>query len=323
LDLRWQPDGLRRGIAEVNLDYVAQRALERAQKPSTRRAPTCRRFAAGQPDYDKYREIRFRHDRMAGDRSAHSCVTEADFAVFVVSRLSCAKPSAGRARRVERFLGAFERALRHIIQIDSADSAPKAIRPASANPTVKISQKHRLIIQIRIQTEPICKSRADAPVNCRQCGEPPSCLPSVFMMVEKFLVRRHGAARGFLFGMTGFVGEHFFFARRERLRFGGGFFRSRRGARPRSHCAFPQSCRQHRRAMKRFIPAGASPGISPAHRSDDATTLRRWKPCSRSAAMPAGADERFLDVRLAHAERGHARGKLAFFFEADGNAPMR
>ncbi len=35
-------------------------------------------------------------------------------------------------------------------------------------------------------------------------------------------------------------------------------------------------------------------------------------------AMPAGADKTFLDVRLPHAERGHALRKLAGFFKADG-----
>ena len=34
-------------------------------------------------------------------------------------------------------------------------------------------------------------------------------------------------------------------------------------------------------------------------------------------AVAAGADERFLDVRLAHAERGHALREMVFFFEAD------
>ena len=34
--------------------------------------------------------------------------------------------------------------------------------------------------------------------------------------------------------------------------------------------------------------------------------------------VAAGADKRFLDVRLAYGERGHARGELVFFFEADG-----
>ena len=36
------------------------------------------------------------------------------------------------------------------------------------------------------------------------------------------------------------------------------------------------------------------------------------------AAVAAGADECFVDVRLAHAERGHALGELGFLFGADG-----
>jgi hypothetical protein len=35
-------------------------------------------------------------------------------------------------------------------------------------------------------------------------------------------------------------------------------------------------------------------------------------------AVAAGADKRFLDVRLAHVERGHAQRELIFFFQADG-----
>jgi len=40
--------------------------------------------------------------------------------------------------------------------------------------------------------------------------------------------------------------------------------------------------------------------------------------CSRSARRGRRSDETFLDIRLAHAERGHPRGELVFFFEADG-----
>ena len=50
--------------AEVNLDYVAKLALERAQKPfhsPHRDLPTVLR--PENLDYDKYREIEFRHDR--------------------------------------------------------------------------------------------------------------------------------------------------------------------------------------------------------------------------------------------------------------------
>ena len=36
------------------------------------------------------------------------------------------------------------------------------------------------------------------------------------------------------------------------------------------------------------------------------------------AAVAAGADEGFFDVRFAHAERGHALGELGFFVWADG-----
>ena len=36
------------------------------------------------------------------------------------------------------------------------------------------------------------------------------------------------------------------------------------------------------------------------------------------AAVAAGADEGFFDVRLADAERGHALGELGFFVRADG-----
>lgn len=35
------------------------------------------------------------------------------------------------------------------------------------------------------------------------------------------------------------------------------------------------------------------------------------------SAVAAGADERLFDVRLAHAERGHARSELIFLFETD------
>ena len=50
--------------AEVNLDYVAQRALERAQKPF--HSPSVTLPAVLRPenlDYDKFRQIEFRHDR--------------------------------------------------------------------------------------------------------------------------------------------------------------------------------------------------------------------------------------------------------------------
>jgi periplasmic glucans biosynthesis protein len=49
--------------AEVNLDYVAQRALERAQKPfHSPRADLPKVLRQDNLDYDKYREIRFRRD---------------------------------------------------------------------------------------------------------------------------------------------------------------------------------------------------------------------------------------------------------------------
>jgi len=49
--------------AEVNLDYVAQRALERAQKPfHSPRADLPKVLQQDYLDYDKYREIRFRRD---------------------------------------------------------------------------------------------------------------------------------------------------------------------------------------------------------------------------------------------------------------------
>jgi glucans biosynthesis protein len=50
--------------AEVNLDYVAQRALERAQKPfHSPRADLPKVLRQDNLDYNKYREIRFRRDR--------------------------------------------------------------------------------------------------------------------------------------------------------------------------------------------------------------------------------------------------------------------
>jgi glucans biosynthesis protein len=50
--------------AEVNLDYVAQRALERAKKPfHSPRADLPKVLRQDNLDYDKYREIRFRRDR--------------------------------------------------------------------------------------------------------------------------------------------------------------------------------------------------------------------------------------------------------------------
>jgi periplasmic glucans biosynthesis protein len=50
--------------AEVNLDYVAQRALERAQKPfHNPRVDLPKVLQQDNLDYDKYREIRFRRDK--------------------------------------------------------------------------------------------------------------------------------------------------------------------------------------------------------------------------------------------------------------------
>jgi glucans biosynthesis protein len=50
--------------AEVDLDYVAQRALERAQKPfHSPRADLPKVLRQDNLDYDKYREIRFRRDK--------------------------------------------------------------------------------------------------------------------------------------------------------------------------------------------------------------------------------------------------------------------
>ena len=50
--------------AEVNLDYVAKRAFERAQKPfRSPRADLPEVLRQDNLDYDKYREIRFRRDR--------------------------------------------------------------------------------------------------------------------------------------------------------------------------------------------------------------------------------------------------------------------
>jgi glucans biosynthesis protein len=50
--------------AEVNLDYVAQRALERARKPfHDPRADLPKVLRQDNLDYDKYREIEFRHDK--------------------------------------------------------------------------------------------------------------------------------------------------------------------------------------------------------------------------------------------------------------------
>ena len=50
--------------AEVNLDYVAQRALERARAPfHSPRADLPKVLRQDNLDYDKYREIRFRRDR--------------------------------------------------------------------------------------------------------------------------------------------------------------------------------------------------------------------------------------------------------------------
>ena len=50
--------------AEVNLDYVAQRALDRARAPF--HSPHVELPTVLRPenlDYDKYRQIEFRHDR--------------------------------------------------------------------------------------------------------------------------------------------------------------------------------------------------------------------------------------------------------------------
>ena len=50
--------------AEVNLDYVAQRALDRARQPfHSPRADLPKVLRQENLDYDKYREIEFRHDR--------------------------------------------------------------------------------------------------------------------------------------------------------------------------------------------------------------------------------------------------------------------
>ena len=50
--------------AEVNLDYVAQRALERARQPfHSPRADLPKVLRQENLDYDKYREIEFRHER--------------------------------------------------------------------------------------------------------------------------------------------------------------------------------------------------------------------------------------------------------------------
>ena len=50
--------------AEVNLDYVAQRALERAKSPfHSPRADLPKVLRQDFLDYDKYREIRFRRER--------------------------------------------------------------------------------------------------------------------------------------------------------------------------------------------------------------------------------------------------------------------
>jgi glucans biosynthesis protein len=50
--------------AVVNLDYVAQRALDRARQPfHSPRADLPRVLRQDSLDYDKYREIRFRRDR--------------------------------------------------------------------------------------------------------------------------------------------------------------------------------------------------------------------------------------------------------------------
>ena len=50
--------------AEVNLDYVAQRALERAKSPfHSPRADLPKVLRQDNLDYDKYREIRFRRYR--------------------------------------------------------------------------------------------------------------------------------------------------------------------------------------------------------------------------------------------------------------------
>jgi glucans biosynthesis protein len=56
---------------EINLDYVAKRAEERARKPfHSPRADLPRNLRADRLDYDKYREIRFRRDKAlwAADR---------------------------------------------------------------------------------------------------------------------------------------------------------------------------------------------------------------------------------------------------------------
>jgi len=56
--------GMAAEFAEVNLDYVAQRALERARQPfHSPRADLPRVLRQENLDYDKYREIRFRRDR--------------------------------------------------------------------------------------------------------------------------------------------------------------------------------------------------------------------------------------------------------------------
>src|SRR5208282_5508234 len=48
---------------EVNFDYVAKRAEERARKPfKSPKGSLPESLRADQLDYDKYREIRFRHD---------------------------------------------------------------------------------------------------------------------------------------------------------------------------------------------------------------------------------------------------------------------
>ncbi len=135
-----------------------------------------------------------------------------------------------------------------------------------------------------------------------------------------FLVFCNPPARGFLFAMMRFLGEHFFFGPAGAFAFLTADFLDLGPLRGHEAVPFLLNLVEQQPArnetihplLARFLALHRHAGRLMYEQDAGGNFIHIL------SAMPAGADKTFLDVRLPHAERNHALRQLVCFIKADG-----
>src|ERR1017187_4919001 len=145
-------------------------------------------------------------------------------------------------------------------------------------------------------------------------------IPASPTMTPHFSVHRHLSARGFLVGVMRFVGEHFIFRAAGASSFlAADFFNL--GALRGDETVFLFLNFVEQQAARDVAVESLLARLLAFHRHAGRTMHQHHTGRNLVhvlSAVAAGADKTFLDVRLAHTQRGHALRELVFFFEADG-----